>query len=197
MNKSIDIWIVILSSNEIFRLDYFFYLSHTQLHREYITSSEMYSLHLTHPKWTHTRSSGQPCYSARGAVGPCSRTPQSWHWRRILPPPTIPAGPEIRTHNLPLTSSTRYPLGHDCPKWTHKFQNQCSKAAVLNHVPCVPCSAHALLCISLSLIQIIRSPAQLQQWTVTIVHFVYRQTDIFHIAMRSVIHGRRAVAVLY
>ncbi len=25
-------------------------LSHTQLHREYITSSEMYSLHLTHPK---------------------------------------------------------------------------------------------------------------------------------------------------
>ncbi len=31
------------------------------------------------------------------------------------PPPTIPAGPEIRTHNLPLTSPTRYPLGHDCP----------------------------------------------------------------------------------
>ncbi len=78
----------------------------------------MYSLHLAHPKWTHTRSSGQPCYSARGAVGgsvPCSRTPQSWYWRRILPPPTIPAGPEIRTHNLPLTSPTRYPLGHDCP----------------------------------------------------------------------------------
>ncbi len=67
----------------------------------------MYSLHLTHPRWTHTRSSGQPCYSARGAVGgsvPCSKTPQSWYWRRILQsPPTIPAGPEIRTHNLPLT----------------------------------------------------------------------------------------------
>ncbi len=47
----------------------------------------MYSLHLTHPKWTHTRSSGQPCYSARGAVGgsvPCSRTPRSWYWT----PPT-------------------------------------------------------------------------------------------------------------
>ncbi len=27
-----------------------FYLSHTRLYREYITSSEMYSLHLTHPK---------------------------------------------------------------------------------------------------------------------------------------------------
>ncbi len=39
-----------------------FYLSHTRLYREYITSSEMYSLHLTHPKWTHTRSSGQPCW---------------------------------------------------------------------------------------------------------------------------------------
>ncbi len=96
----------------LFKISYFkiiFYLSHTRLYREYITSSEMYSLHLTHPKWTHTRSSGQPCYSARGAVGgsvPCSRTPQSWYWRRILPPPTIPAGPEIRTHNLPVTSPT-------------------------------------------------------------------------------------------
>ncbi len=72
-----------------------FFLSHTRLYREYITSSEMYSLHLTHPKWTHTRSSGQPCYSARGAVGgsvPCSRTPQSWYWRRrehwLFTPPT-------------------------------------------------------------------------------------------------------------
>ncbi len=74
------------------KIDYF-YLSHTQLYREYITSSEMCSLHLTHPKWTHTRSSGQPCYSARGAVGgsvPCSRTPQSWYWRRILPPTNNP-----------------------------------------------------------------------------------------------------------
>ncbi len=32
------------------RLRLFFYLSHTQLHREYITSSEMYSLHLTHSR---------------------------------------------------------------------------------------------------------------------------------------------------
>ncbi len=34
----------------IIYLFYYFYLSHTQLYREYITSSEMYSLHLTHPK---------------------------------------------------------------------------------------------------------------------------------------------------
>ncbi len=27
----------------------------------------MYSLHLTHPKWTHTRSSGQPCYKRPGS----------------------------------------------------------------------------------------------------------------------------------
>ncbi len=32
-----------------------------------------------------------------------------------LPPPTIPAGPEIRTHDLRVTSPTLYPLGHDCP----------------------------------------------------------------------------------
>ncbi len=77
----------------MFKIKIIFYLSHTQLHREYITSSEMYSLHLTHPKWTHTRSSGQPCYSARGAVGglvPCSRTPQSWYWRSILPQQSLP-----------------------------------------------------------------------------------------------------------
>ncbi len=30
-----------------------------------------------------------------------------------LPPPTIPAGAEIRIQNL--TSTTHYPLGHDCP----------------------------------------------------------------------------------
>ncbi len=72
-----EVWLIIIII--------IFYLSHTRLYREYITSSEMYSLHLTHSKWTHTQSSGQPCYSARGAVGgsvPCSRTPQSWYWRR-------------------------------------------------------------------------------------------------------------------
>ncbi len=82
----ITITAAILSTlDAVWRRRRFFYLSHTRLYREYITSSEMYSLHLTHPKWTHTRSRGQPCYSARGAVGgsvPCSRTPQSWYWRR-------------------------------------------------------------------------------------------------------------------
>ncbi len=32
-----------------------------------------------------------------------------------LPPPTIPAGPETRTHDLQITSPTLYALGHDCP----------------------------------------------------------------------------------
>ncbi len=58
-------------------------------------------LHLTHPsahsqQWTHTRSSGQPCCGARGAVGgsvPCSRvSPQSWYWgwreHLLFTPPT-------------------------------------------------------------------------------------------------------------
>ncbi len=67
----------------------------------------MYSLHLTHPKWTHTRSSGQPCYSARGAVGglvPCSRTPQSWYWRRILPPHQQSL-PDLRRDSNPQPSA--------------------------------------------------------------------------------------------
>ncbi len=34
-----------------------------------------------------------------------------------LPPPTIPARPEIRTHDLRVTSPTLYPLGHNCPLW--------------------------------------------------------------------------------
>ncbi len=40
------------------------------------------SLHLTHPKRIRTRSSGQPCYGARGAVRgsvTCSRALQSWY----------------------------------------------------------------------------------------------------------------------
>ncbi len=32
-----------------------------------------------------------------------------------LPPPTIPAGLETRTHDLQVTSPTLYRLGHDCP----------------------------------------------------------------------------------
>ncbi len=32
-----------------------------------------------------------------------------------LPPPTIPARPETRTHDLQVTSPTLYPLGHDFP----------------------------------------------------------------------------------
>ncbi len=82
-------------------------------------------------KCTHTHSSehtpgavGSQCCGARGAVGgsvPCSRvSPQSWYWRwreywLFTPPPTIPAGPGTRTHNLQVTSPTLYPLGHDCP----------------------------------------------------------------------------------
>ncbi len=30
----------------------------------------------------------------------------------LLPPPTIPVGPETRTHHLQVTSPTLYPLGH-------------------------------------------------------------------------------------
>ncbi len=77
----------------------------------------MYSLHLTHPKWTHTRSSGQPCYSTRGAVG--GSVLAQGHLSRGIeggysPPTNNPCRPEIRTHNLPLTSplSVRPRLPH-------------------------------------------------------------------------------------
>ncbi len=62
-----------------------------------ITSSEMCSLHLTHPSALTPGAVGsQSCghqESSESSV-PCSRvSPQSW---------TIPAGAEIRTHNLGL-----------------------------------------------------------------------------------------------
>ncbi len=57
----------------------------------------MCSLNLTHPSAHTLGAVGSQHCSARGAVGglvPCSRvSPQSW---------TIPAGAEIRTHNLGL-----------------------------------------------------------------------------------------------
>ncbi len=67
---------------------------------------------------------GNQCCGGWGAVGglvPCSRvSPQSWYWKRrerwlftITNPPTIPARPETRSHDLSVTSPPFYPLGHD------------------------------------------------------------------------------------
>ncbi len=78
----------------------------------------MYSLHLTHPKWTHTRSSGPAMLQRPGSswgFGALLKDTSVMVLKEDTPPPTIPAGPEIQTHNLPLTSPTRYPLGHDWP----------------------------------------------------------------------------------
>ncbi len=77
----------------------------------------------THTHRKHIQSSGHVCCGARGAVGgsvSCSRvSPQSWYWRWrerwiFTPPPTIPARPETRTHDLCVTSPTLYQLGHEC-----------------------------------------------------------------------------------
>ncbi len=83
----------------------------------------------THTPWTHTRSSGQPFMLWRpgsiwgfGAllkgtsVVVLSVGESAGH---SLPPPTIPAGPETRTHVLWVKSPTLYPLGHDCP-WPNR-----------------------------------------------------------------------------
>ncbi len=70
-----------------------------------ITSSEICSLHLTHPSAHTLGAVGSRHCGARGAVGssvPCSRvSPQSW---------TIPAGAEIRNPQPRVTSPTLYPL---------------------------------------------------------------------------------------
>ncbi len=75
--------------------EYYFFVTYTII--QSIISSEMCSLHLTHPSAHTLGAVGSRHCSARGAVGgsvPCSRvSPQSW---------TIPARAEIRTHNLGL-----------------------------------------------------------------------------------------------
>ncbi len=48
-----------------------------------------------------------------------------------LPPPTIPAGPETRTHALWVTSPTLYLLGHDCPR-EHSLFDQLWSMCVKN-----------------------------------------------------------------
>ncbi len=70
------------------------FICHTHTIIQSITSSEMCCLHLTHPS-AHNWSSGQQTLQRTGSSSvPCSRiSHQSW---------TIPAGAEIRTHNLRL-----------------------------------------------------------------------------------------------
>ncbi len=70
----------------------------------------------THTPWTHTRSSGQPCYSTRGAVGgsvSCSRTPQSWYWRRR----------ESAVHSLPHQQSCSQPFDYESDSLTQGSSN--------------------------------------------------------------------------
>ncbi len=64
--------------------------------------------------------------------------------------PTIPAGPEIRTHNLLVTSPTRYPLGHDCliiqagVEWWELLR-KASKHTSLSITPPKPPPPHCIL----------------------------------------------------
>ncbi len=89
----------------------FFFLFVTYTTIQSITSSEMCSLHLTHPS-THTWSRGQPTLrrpeSSRGfgalLKGLTSVMDSSCQSRDSNPQPRV-------------TSPTLYPLGHDCP-WT-------------------------------------------------------------------------------
>ncbi len=47
-----------------------------------------------------------------------------------LPPTTIPAGPETRTHDLRITNPTLYTLGHNCPIYIYIY--------ILWRVSCLP-----------------------------------------------------------
>ncbi len=81
--------------NKILISDELYFVTYTIIRS--IISSEMCSLHLTHPSAHTLGAVGSRHYGARGTVGglvPCLRvSPQSW---------TIPARAEIRTHKLGL-----------------------------------------------------------------------------------------------
>ncbi len=72
-----------------------------------ITSSEMCSLHLTHPS-AHTWSSGQSTLRRPGS---------SWRSGALLKGLTSVVDNSCRSRDLNprITSPTPYPLGHDCP----------------------------------------------------------------------------------
>ncbi len=60
-----------------------------------------------------------------------------------LPPPTIPAGPEFRTHDHRVTSPTLYPLGHDCPqRYLYSAFNNTDCVKALNLLTCTRKPAH-------------------------------------------------------
>ncbi len=92
-----------------------------------------------------------------------------WYWRRILPPPTIPAGPEIRIHNLPLTSPTRYPLGHDCPILSH------NRVRELIIIELIPRSIPPLCLISCHKNLKVKWIIQYKFWALLRVKIKYRQ----------------------
>ncbi len=100
---------------EIFKHRWALFVTYTII--QSITSSEMCSLHLTHPSAHTPGAVGSRHCGARGAVvgsGPCSRvSPQSW---------TIPAGAEIRTHNLRLKVLTLCPLEPQLPQISHSIK---------------------------------------------------------------------------
>ncbi len=95
----------------------FLFVTYTTI--QSITSSEMCSLHLTHPSAHTPGAVGNRRCGARGAVGgsvPCSRvSPQSWI--QFLPEP------EIWTHNLGLHVQ-RSIIGHGCPLYKKIWQSK-------------------------------------------------------------------------
>jgi len=107
----------------------------------------------TYTPWTHTLSSGQPM------LWRPNTHPEQWgvwclaqgsplshgieggeNTGHSLPSLTIPAGPEIQTHDLWVTSLTLYPLGHDSPqiyesfKWGFMSCHKCFEISIVWYV---------------------------------------------------------------
>ncbi len=114
-------------------------------------------LHLTHPsahsqQWTHTRSSGQPCCGARGAVGgsvPCSRvSPRSWYWRwrehLLFTPPT--------DNPCRTWESNLQPLGYKSNSLTirPRLPREEKRQRIIVKVISCLCMSHCVLHIELS-----------------------------------------------
>ncbi len=86
----------------------FLFVTHTII--QSLTSSEMCSLHLTHPI-THTWSRGQPTFRCPGS---------SWGFSALLKGLTSVMDNSCRSRDSDpqpqVTSPTIYPLGHNCPQ---------------------------------------------------------------------------------
>ncbi len=108
LSVSCPVAVILLHCGASVTIRMFLFVTHTII--QSLTSSEMCSLHLTHPI-THTWSRGQPTFRCPGS---------SWGFSALLKGLTSVVDNSCQSRDSDpqpqVTSPTIYPLGHNCPQ---------------------------------------------------------------------------------